>query len=107
MDITDLQMNAEQTIDVMSDRVAVITVGGMLDNLGCVLSCNMEAGQLFGYTPIEIVKENVSILLPQPFAQVHDMLMRVRRGRHLMDAKHMMSLLWFSDEGTCSFRRSS
>ncbi|CAE7906639.1 tmcC, partial [Symbiodinium sp. KB8] len=59
-------------LDVMSDNVAVVSIGGMMDNLGIITSCNPYACRLFGYSSVELLKRNISMLLPPPFDHFHD-----------------------------------
>ena len=56
----------EEILNSMIDAVISIDEGG------AILSFNMAAENLFGYTYSEIIGKNVSQLMPNPFADTHD-----------------------------------
>ncbi len=75
-DVTD-RRRQEQTLREREDRLrgilntasdAIITI----DRRGLVTSVNPATEQLFGYTPRELVGQNVSILMPAPYKAEHD-----------------------------------
>ena len=50
------------------------TVDGIIviDSAGLIESINPAGQRLFGYTELELIGQNVSILMPSPFRQEHD-----------------------------------
>ncbi|MEE8321491.1 MAG: PAS domain S-box protein [Gammaproteobacteria bacterium] len=66
---TSVQMNEERfhtAIDKASDGIIYI------DKNGIILSFNMGAQIIFGYTLEEVLGKNVSILMPSPYREDHD-----------------------------------
>jgi len=64
--LQDKEKEQREIIDSMVD--AVISI----DDEGVILSFNKAAEQLFDYSFDEIKGENVSMLMPEPFASVHN-----------------------------------
>ncbi|NOQ16849.1 MAG: PAS domain S-box protein, partial [Methyloprofundus sp.] len=53
-------------LDNISD--AIITI----DDKGSILSLNNAVEQLFGYHPSELLKQNIKMLMPSPYKDMHD-----------------------------------
>ena len=66
----------DTTIDVHSDNIAIITIGGQPQNLGIMLSVNSFACRLLGYSRHQMLRQNLNIVLPSPIAELHDSLLR-------------------------------
>jgi PAS domain S-box-containing protein len=71
-----LRVFGTSALDVMSDNTGIITIGGTASNLGIILSANAPACKLFGLSRSDILRRNVSVLLPEPLASMHDSFMR-------------------------------
>ncbi|HYO66867.1 MAG TPA: PAS domain S-box protein [Archangium sp.] len=68
---------AEQTLREATQRLQAIletAVDGIItiDERGLIQSVNPATTHLFGYTPEELIGQNVSILMPQPYRGAHD-----------------------------------
>jgi len=65
---TTLAIKEEETRSIVEHMVdCVITT----DRIGVILSANQVVEKLFGYTPEEIIGQNVSILVPEPDRSKH------------------------------------
>jgi two-component system sensor kinase FixL len=64
---TDITSYVTAILDTAAD--AIVTI----DEDGIVLSFNRTAVQMFGYQTSELVGKNVSMLMPSPFREHHDM----------------------------------
>lgn len=53
-------------LDNISD--AIITI----DNKGSILSLNNAVEHMFGYHPSELIAQNIKILMPSPYKEMHD-----------------------------------
>ena len=49
----------------------------MPDTLGIITSCNTFACRLFGYSSVELLKQNIAMLLPAPIDRYHDYFLKV------------------------------
>lgn len=52
--------------DTVVDGIIIIDAKGIIHDL------NPATVKLFGYTPVELLKKNVKILMPEPYAREHD-----------------------------------
>jgi hypothetical protein len=66
-----------QTSDARIRAVLNTVVDGIItiDSLGMIESANPAATRVFGYTPAEMVGQNVSLLMPEPYRSAHDTFM--------------------------------
>ncbi|KAJ3179029.1 hypothetical protein HDU85_004984 [Gaertneriomyces sp. JEL0708] len=55
---------------------ALVTISGELDSLGQILSANAQWLKLFGLKRYEAIHHNITVIIPSPFAEVHDGLLR-------------------------------
>ncbi|KNC99141.1 PAS domain S-box protein [Spizellomyces punctatus DAOM BR117] len=55
---------------------ALVTISGELDNLGCIMNVNAQWLKLFGYRKHEIMQQNIDKIVPSPFKEVHDDLLK-------------------------------
>lgn len=53
-----------------------MTISGSPHNLGTILSANTIACRLFGYARWQLVRRNVSCLVPSPLSEAHDAFLR-------------------------------
>ena len=69
IDITD-RKHAEDALRAVLDTAAdaIITI----DQRGAIISVNPATERMFGYTPDELIEQNVSILMPPPYRDEHD-----------------------------------
>jgi PAS domain S-box-containing protein len=80
IDVTDrvrtdlaLREKHEQLSSILNAAVdAIVTI----DQHGVVVSVNPATQQMFGYVQEEMIGENVSMLMPAPFAEEHDSYLR-------------------------------
>lgn len=61
--------NLKTIVDNLNDSIVTIS------NKGIIRSANRIVEKIFGYTPIELIGKNVSMLMPEPFATRHDKYM--------------------------------
>jgi len=61
--------NLKTIVDNLNDSIVTIS------NKGIIRSANRIVEKTFGYTPVELIGKNVSILMPEPFASSHDKYM--------------------------------
>jgi PAS domain S-box-containing protein len=54
----------------------MVTISGSLASLGLIQSVNSFATRLFGHTPVQLERRNISMLLPHPIAEMHDDFLR-------------------------------
>lgn len=62
--------NFKSVIDNLNDSIVTIS------SKGIIKSANKSAEKTFGYTTEELIGKNVSILMPEPFASLHDKYMQ-------------------------------
>ena len=69
-DITSALVAAEAMYAAILEAAidAIITI----DSHGAIQSMNRAAVKMFGYTPGEMIGQNVSMLMPEPYADEHD-----------------------------------
>lgn len=75
-DITELKQ-AEMLLKDQAQRTQAIldnAVDGIItiDQNGLVSSINKSAMKIFGYTPAEVIGQNVMMLMPEPYSGTHD-----------------------------------
>src|SRR5678816_4465139 len=54
--------------------VVETAVDGILtiDPMGTIITANPATGRIFGYTPEELIGQNVRLLMPSPYHKEHD-----------------------------------
>ena len=67
-----VMMQECEPLDGSSETVGLITVSAKPESLGQINSFNAVALRMFGYTNRDIVGRNISTLIPEPFASVHN-----------------------------------
>lgn len=90
---------SEVDIPAEDERVAVLKVDGDKHSIGTLLSVNSAASRMFGRTRQALLGQNLSVLLPPPVAQSHDVFMKryARTGRGCLVNQTFYS--FFSDSG--------
>jgi PAS domain S-box-containing protein len=69
LDITERKM-AEEKFRTAFDHVTVGNI--VIDGNGIIGSCNKAAQDIFGYAAGEVIGQNVSMLMPEPYVSEHD-----------------------------------
>jgi PAS domain S-box-containing protein len=67
-----LRVFQESPQDVSGDNMAVITMGGTLDNIGIILTVNAYACKLFGYNRWQLERRDIILIIPEPMASLHN-----------------------------------
>ena len=57
---------------LFDDDTAVIVISLELGSLGKILQCNDSVASLFGRARSDLEGQNISVIVPNPFAEVHD-----------------------------------
>ncbi|KAJ3102217.1 hypothetical protein HDU97_000714 [Phlyctochytrium planicorne] len=60
------------SFNILSENNATVTISGELYNIGTVLNINNLALKAWGYKKSEVINQNISKLIPSPFAASHD-----------------------------------
>ncbi|KAI9179648.1 hypothetical protein H9P43_004976 [Blastocladiella emersonii ATCC 22665] len=63
-------------IDLFNDQNSVITISGAYETVGKILHVNNKALSLLGYRRGELLNQNITTIIPEPFAEPHDAFMR-------------------------------
>tara|TARA_R110002167_G_C12673410_1_gene650899 strand:+ start:211 stop:1713 length:1503 start_codon:yes stop_codon:yes gene_type:complete len=64
--VDDHYSRLEAVLNTVIDGIITI------DHLGCIQSFNRSAERIFGYTPDEVIGQNVKMLMPAPYHDEHD-----------------------------------
>jgi len=64
--LKDLALRLQGIIDTAIDGIITI------DNRGNIETINRAAAEMFGYSPTDVVGNNVKMLMPQPYRREHD-----------------------------------
>ena len=81
--LQDAQLRLEALLRTSNEGVVNIAADGT------IVTFNRAAEKLFGYTPSEIIGQNVSMLMPEPYRSEHDNYLRryLETGqKHVLDA---------------------
>ena len=70
--------------DAQSPHVSVVSIGASNHDLGIVLHANVATAQLFGYPMSQVVRRNISLLMPSLIGKLHDSFLR----RYLSSGSH-------------------
>jgi PAS domain S-box-containing protein len=62
---------------IFDDDTGVVSMSTDADSLGCVLSANQAAANMFGRLRSELIGSNVSVLIPSPLAEMHNMFLSI------------------------------
>jgi PAS domain S-box-containing protein len=73
---TGKNIETDLNVALFDDENAVIMISGESDKEGIILNVNVPTTQIFGFKKSEMVGKNVSMLLPPPFAEIHNQLIR-------------------------------
>jgi len=65
-DLTEREAHLRSILDTVPDAMIVI------DKDGCMRSFSRAAERQFGWTPAEVIGQNVSMLMPEPYRSAHD-----------------------------------
>jgi PAS domain-containing protein len=71
-----LRMMEQSNLDILADNTAIITIGGSNVDLGIMLNTSPHTSKLFGYSRWQMERRNISMLLPDPIAELHDSFLR-------------------------------
>jgi len=63
-------------LDTASDKTSVVTISNEPETLGIIESVNGYFTKMFGYSRREAIKQNVSMIMPSPIADLHDHFLR-------------------------------
>lgn len=64
------------SFDVMAENTAVVSIDCSAGALGTMTSVNTFASKLFGHAHGLLQRRNISMLMPSPFAEMHDSFLR-------------------------------
>jgi two-component system sensor kinase FixL len=65
-ELEDREADLRAILDTVPDAMIII------DELGVIISFSKAAERQFGYSPMEVIGRNVSMLMPSPYRQSHD-----------------------------------
>ncbi|TPX61888.1 hypothetical protein PhCBS80983_g00801 [Powellomyces hirtus] len=60
----------------LNEDSAMFTISGDEESLGLIENVNQPALKMFGYRKGEILHKNISIIIPSPFCEMHDYLLK-------------------------------
>ncbi|KAI9204168.1 uncharacterized protein BJ171DRAFT_599351 [Polychytrium aggregatum] len=63
-------------LDLFDEKVAHVTISGDREDLGIIQNVNSTVSKLLGFHKSEVLNHNVKIIIPSPFAEMHDMLLQ-------------------------------
>jgi PAS domain S-box-containing protein len=66
----DQAARTQSILDGATDAIITISAGGVVE------SYNRAAEQMFGYSPDQVIGENVTLLMPSPYREEHDQYLR-------------------------------
>ncbi|KAJ3030021.1 UNVERIFIED_CONTAM: hypothetical protein HDU68_010370 [Siphonaria sp. JEL0065] len=62
----------EDAMNLNDEETAIIKISGDRSNLGIIINTNDNFDKLFGYQPGEAAGKNINVIVPSPFAELHD-----------------------------------
>ncbi|KAJ3038903.1 hypothetical protein HDV00_012825 [Rhizophlyctis rosea] len=63
-------------VNPLSDNNALFTISGDMSNLGIITAVNPAALKLFNYRRSDLMHKNINIIVPSPFSEPHDDLLK-------------------------------
>ena len=67
-----LPNNVNQSLSFFDTESGIISLCGDFENTGEITKVNNSAGGIFGYLQTEMIGRNIAMVIPSPFAEVHD-----------------------------------
>ncbi|KAJ3160495.1 hypothetical protein HDU88_007955 [Geranomyces variabilis] len=62
--------------DMLSENSGLFTISGNYEDIGMITSVNKAALKIFHYRKSDVQHKNISMIIPSPFAEVHDEVLR-------------------------------
>ncbi|KAI8587328.1 hypothetical protein BDZ88DRAFT_480019 [Geranomyces variabilis] len=62
--------------DMLSEKSGLFTISGNCEDIGMITSVNKAALKIFNYRRSDVLHKNISMIIPSPFAEVHDEVLR-------------------------------
>ncbi|KAJ3176488.1 hypothetical protein HDU87_005182 [Geranomyces variabilis] len=71
-------MGGEEVLqpDMLSEKSGLFTISGNHEDIGTITRVNKAALKMFHYRKSDILRKNISTIVPSPFAEVHDEVLR-------------------------------
>jgi PAS domain S-box-containing protein len=57
-------------------NTCIVTISGNYSNIGIINNTNNEILRMLGYSPSEIIDQNVSRIMPKIYGEMHDNFLR-------------------------------
>ena len=67
---------SQRCVDRLTFLQAIVTIDASMGNLGAILTVNPATTRVFGYSRWQLERRNIAMLMPQPIAGLHDMMMQ-------------------------------
>ena len=67
-----LGMRTKSDVDLLSESACVIQISAEFATIGEIVSANRAVYQIFGRLQQQVIGENISQLMPEPFRSLHD-----------------------------------
>jgi PAS domain S-box-containing protein len=78
LDIEKYEFNANDVMDndkTFDTQFSIINVSGNKSNFGIIINANNEVQNTFGYSPRDLIGQNVDMLMPEFYSSIHEQLM--------------------------------